>query len=571
LSLFNELKRRHVFKVGIGYIVLAWVVMQVADVVLNNIAAPTWVFHVLLLFLACGFPLAIFFAWAFELTPDGLKRENKVDSDSALLESNTPTTPKQFPSQQQEIASSDKSIAVLPFINMSDDESNEYFSDGISEELLNLLSKIPQLRVAARTSSFSLKGKEMQVSEVGEVLKVDHVLEGSVRKAGNQVRITAQLVKAGDGYHLWSESYDRTLDDIFAIQDEIAVSVVEQLKVTLLGKPPSVEETDPEAYSLYLQARELFRQGTSKAWDQSVALFRQSLAIAPAYAATWAGLANVYIEQSHKALLPVDEGFSLAREAANKAIAINPGHADAHASLGDIAVSHDLNLLLAARHAEKALALEPANPGILRKSSYVAAALNRLDESIRLLEYAIVRDPVNSICHARLGVFYMFAGQLDKAIDALRTSLQLSPGRMGAHYGIGVAQLLKGDTEAALASMQLEADAQSNWELNGFALVYHVMGEQEASTASLEKLIEQMAQGAAANIAYIYAFRGENDRAFEWLDKAVQYKDPGLAELVVHPLFASIYSDPRWLPFLESIGRAPEQLAAIDFRVTLPR
>jgi tetratricopeptide (TPR) repeat protein len=346
---------------------------------------------------------------------------------------------------------------------------------------------------------------------------------------------------------------------------------VEQLKVTLLGEAPSVEETDPEAYSLYLQARELFRQGTSQAWDQSVVLFRQSLAIAPAYAATWAGLANVYIEQSHKTLLPVDEGFRLAREAANKAIVINPGLADAHASLGDIAVSHDLDLLRAARHAEKALALEPANPGILRKASYVAAALNRLNEAIRLLEYAIIRDPVNSICHARLGVFYIFAGQLDKAIDSLRTSLQLSPGRLGAYYGIGVAQLLRGDIETALASMQLEADAQSNWELNGFALIYHTMGEQEASTASLEKLIEENAQGAAINIAYIYAFRGESDRAFEWLGKAVQYKDPGLAELVVHPLFANIYSDPRWLPFLESIGMSPEKLAAIDFRVTLPK
>jgi tetratricopeptide (TPR) repeat protein len=347
--------------------------------------------------------------------------------------------------------------------------------------------------------------------------------------------------------------------------------VVEQLKVTLLGEAPSVEETDPEAYSLYLQARQLFRQGTSQAWDQSVSLFRQSLAIAPAYAAAWAGLATVYIEQSHKALLPVDEGFRLAREAANKAIAINPGHADAHASLGDIAVSHDAELLLAARHTEKALALEPANPGILRKASYVAVALNRLNEAIRLLEYAIIRDPVNSLCHARLGVNYFYAGQLDKAIDALRTSLQLSPGRLGAHYCIGVAQLLKGDTEAALSSMQLEVDTQSTWELNGFALIYHIQGEPEASTASLQKLIEQKAEGAAFNIAYIYAFRGENDRAFEWLGKALRYKDPGLMELVVHPLFANIYSDPRWLPFLESIGRSPEQLAAIGFTVTLPR
>jgi len=367
LSLFNELKRRNVFKVGIAYVVMAWLVMQVADVILNNVQAPPWLFHVLLLFLAIGFPFAVFFAWAFELTPDGLKREQDVDREGVRAEIETATTSNQSLVEIQETSEPDRSIAVLPFINMSDDEGNEYFSDGISEELLNLLTKIPQLRVAARTSSFSLKGKEMQVSEVGEVLKVGHVLEGSVRKDGDQVRITAQLIKASDGYHLWSESYDRTLDDIFAIQDEIAVSVVEQLRVTLLGEAPAAEETDPEAYTLYLQAQQLFRQGNVQSWEQAVSLFGQSLAIAPDYAASWAGLAKVYIEQSHKALLPVEEGFELAREAANKAILLNPGLADAHASLGDIAVGYDDELLLAAHHNEKALALEPTNPSILRK------------------------------------------------------------------------------------------------------------------------------------------------------------------------------------------------------------
>ena len=264
MSFFNELKRRNVFKVGIAYVVVAWLVAQVLQLVFESFGTPDWVMKTVLVLLATGLPFALFFAWAFEMTPEGLKRESEVDRsqsithetgqklnytiiavlvlalgyfaydkfvltsgrDAALVEATTQAISEQVVTEEAP-SESDKSIAVLPFVNMSSDEEQEYFSDGLSEELLNLLAKIPELRVAARTSSFSLKGKELQISEVGEILKVAHVLEGSVRKAGNQVRITAQLIQAEDGYHLWSETYDRSLDNIFAIQDEIAAKVVD--------------------------------------------------------------------------------------------------------------------------------------------------------------------------------------------------------------------------------------------------------------------------------------------------------------------------------------------------------
>jgi TolB-like protein len=269
LSLFNELKRRNVFKVAIAYIVVAWLVLQVADVVLNNITAPGWVFKVLMLFLAIGFPFAAIFAWAFEMTPEGLKRESEVDRsqsitpqtgkklnmmitgvlvlalgyfaydkfvvsgqrDAALVEATTQAVTEQVATEQlattpEAVKETNKSIAVLPFVNMSDDASNEYFSDGLSEELLNLLAKIPELKVASRSSAFQFKGEKFDLKVVAQKLDVAHVLEGSVRKAGNQVRITAQLIKAEDGYHMWSETYDRSLDNIFAIQDEISAAVV---------------------------------------------------------------------------------------------------------------------------------------------------------------------------------------------------------------------------------------------------------------------------------------------------------------------------------------------------------
>jgi TolB-like protein/Flp pilus assembly protein TadD len=568
LSLFNELKRRNVFKVAIAYIVVAWLVMQVADVVLNNIAAPGWIFHVLLLFLIIGFPFAVIFAWAFELTPEGLKRDRETHVDAALIEVTTQTGAKQVAAEPVVLVNSDRSIAVLPFINTSDDKANEYFSDGISEELLNLLAKIPELRVAAQTSSFSLKGKGLQISQVRDILKVSHVLEGSVRKSGDQVRITAQLIKTSDGYHLWSETYDRKLDNIFVVQDEIAAAVVKQLKVRLLGDTPTVKETDPEAFALYLQARQLGRQSTARDWEQSIALYKQALAISPGYSAAWAELSDLYSRQSNKALRPFDEGFTLAREAAEKALEIDPENANAHAGLGRIVLSADHEFAKSAQHFEQALALEATNPDILLEAAFLARSLGRLDEAIALLEYVVTRDPVNSVCHYRLGTTYLWARRLDVAIASLRIALSLSPGRIAAHWSIGVALLLSGKPDAALDAMQQETD--EGWRTAGLVMAYHALGQVAESNVALVEMIETMEHGASYNIAYLLAFRGEVDRAFEWLDKAVQYNDPGLMDIPVQPLFDNLHNDPRWLPFLESIGKSPEQLAAIEFKVTLP-
>ena len=460
------------------------------------------------------------------------------------------------------------SIAVLPFVNMSSDPEQEYFSDGISEEVLNLLAKIPGLQVAARTSSFSFRDQNLEVPEIAERLNVAHVLEGSVRKAGNEVRITAQLIRADDGFHEWSETWDRSADDIFAIQDEIAADVAAQLKVTLLGAAPTVEATDLAAYALYLQARQLGRQGTAEGLERSMALYQQALAIDPDYAAAWAGLARDYYTQAGTELHPIDEGYELARDAANRALAIDPEYAPAYAQLGYIAVYHG-DLAAAARHLERALALDPTDSDIIANAAILARSLGRLDEAIALQEYAVARDPVNPIGHARLGLFYLWAGRLDESIASYRTTLSLSPGRIGAKHNIAVALLLKGEPEAALAAIQQESSEL--WRTVGLSMAYHVLGQAAESDAALAELIDKYRQEAAYNIAYVLALRGEADRAFEWLDKAVQYNDPGLVEIAATNLFANIHDDPRWLPFLESIGKSPDQLAAIEFEVRLPK
>jgi TolB-like protein/Tfp pilus assembly protein PilF len=605
LSFFNELKRRNVFKVTIAYVVMAWLVMQVADVILNNVEAPDWVFHVILLLLGIGLLFAIFFAWAFELTPEGIKKEKDIDRtqsithvtgrkldfiiigimavalgyfaydklvlsasrEAALVEATTQAAVEQAAIDEVAVES-DKSIAVLPFVNMSDDPGNEYFSDGISEELLNLLSKISEMRVISRSSAFSFKGKDIDIPTIAEQLNVAYVLEGSVRKAGNQVRITAQLIEARSDTHMWSETYDRTLDDIFAIQDEIAAEVVAQLKVTLLGDAPKVEETDLAAYALYLQARHLGTRITAESLEQSKALYQQALAIDPGYAAAWSGLAGIYITQGLWSLQHPDKAYTLAREATKRALSIDPNHALAHSHLGMLALIYDRNLEVAARHLRHALALEPGNIGVLSRAASLAQDLGRLDVAIAVGEYVVDRDPINPTLHESLGWSYLCAKRLDEAIASFRTALTLNPGHIASRYRIGVALLLKGEPLAALEEMQQEQKAAKR--LEGEAVVYHALGQSVASDAALAELIDKYERRSAYNIAYVLAFLGEADRAFAWLDKAVQYNDTGLPQIASQPEFTNIHDDPRWLPFLESIGMSPEQLDAIEFKITLP-
>jgi len=381
------------------------------------------------------------------------------------------------------------------------------------------------------------------------------------------VRITAQLIKADDGFHLWSKSYDRTLDDVFAIQDEIGAAVVEELKVTLLGAAPSVQETDPEAYALFLQARHLSRQETEESLERSNDLYQQVLKIDSSYSAAWSGLATNYQRQASLGLIPIDEGIDLAREAANSALAINPDHALSYAILGQIHTIGDRDLAAAARYLERALALEPGNIEILRFAASLYRALGRLERAIAVFDYMVTLDPVNNLGYYNLGIMNHYSGKPDAAITAHETALSLSPGRIAAQVFIGEALLLKGEPEAALAAILQE---DSVWRLIDLPMVYHALGRAVDSDAALADLIEELSQQAAYNIAYVLAFRDEADRAFEWLDKAVQYDDPGLGDLPKEPLFANIHDDSRWMPFLESIGKSPEQLSAIKFEVTLP-
>ena len=461
-----------------------------------------------------------------------------------------------------------RSIAVLPFADLSQKQDQAYMSDGLAEELLNLLAKVPRLRVIARTSSFSFKGKDADVATIAKALGVDHVLQGSVRRSGKRIRISAQLIRAADSSQLWSETFDRTDDDVFAVQDEIAAAVVSQLKIKLMGAPPRAQKTNPKAYALFLQARQAGRLGTAAGLAQAGAWYRASLAIDPGYAPSWTGLSSSYVNQTNAGMLPMDEGFRLAREAVDKALAIDPDFGRAQAHAGFIAMTHDGDLVAAARYLERALALAPDDMGSMTSAARLALGLGRLDQAAAFDQYVTIRDPMNARAHYNLGVDRYYDGKLDEAISSSRAALALSPDFIGAWYNIASAQLALGKPEAALESMQKEPSEL--WRMIGLPMVFHALGKRAESDAALAALITEHAQNSAYNVAYVQAMRGNADLAFQWLDRAIANKDSGLSDLMVEPAFVSIHSDPRWLPLLEKLGKSPAQLASIRFQLELP-
>jgi TolB-like protein/Flp pilus assembly protein TadD len=608
LSLFLELKRRNVIRVGLAYLIVAWLVMQVADVVLNNVTAPDWVFWVILLMLAIGLVIVLVFSWVFELTPEGIKREAEVDRTQSI----TPHTGKKLDrlitvvlvlalayfvfdkfvlsGQRQEAAveaaleqagaeseqvteppeapdafAADKSIAVLPFADMSPEGDQEYFSDGLSEELLNLLAKVPELRVAARTSAFSYKGKDIKIEQVGQELGVAHVLEGSVRTSGDRIRVTAQLIKAEDGFHLWSDTFDRTLDDVFAIQDEIASSVVSALKVTLLGETPHVSETDPEAYALYLQARHLSNQLTEENFSRAVDLFKQVLEIDPDYAPAWAGLARNYRNMTVTGQLTEAEGMRMGRQAVNRALSLDPNLAEAHARLGLMVLEVDVDPVAASRHYRKAAKLSPNDPAALSGLATLAQFLGDHERAIEMGERTVLLDPVDALGHLNLGGFYASAGRNQDALRSLQKAVTLNDELYAGWYQIGILRLLENDCEGALEAFALENDAE--YKLKGQTLCAFEHGNEALFERLFSQLREEYGAQWPSEIAHVYAWTNDHDAAFEWLDKALAINEGGLTSSPRVRLMDSLHEDPRWQAFLGALGINDAQMQEIRNRI----
>jgi len=590
MSLFAELKRRNVFKIAIAYGITSWVIAQMAELAADSFLAPDWVMKMIITILILGFPVALVMAWAYEMTPDGLRRETEDETDPStnqssgkldrtivialitalayiaydklVIDTNQDTTLLKPVNQQTLVApdsekttgepeSTEQSIAVLPFVNMSDDAGNEYFSEGLSEELLNQLVKIPELRVAARTSSFSFKGKDVKVAQIAEELNVTHVLEGSVRKAGNHVRITAQLIKADDGFHLWSETYDRTLDDIFVVQDEIANEVVASLKVTLMGTMPEVRQTDPEVYALYLQGKHFNNLRSEDNLEKAEAAFTQALLIDPEYAPAWIGLSQVYHAQTRSLWRPQQKGFALAREAVDKALAIDGNSAAAWATLAFVNRA-ELNWEGAQFAIDRARQLEPNNVDVLNAAASLARTLGQFAVSTSLHEHATALDPLNQRSLYALARTYIQTGRFEKAFEKIDRLLALNPNRPGGHILLGRAHLFNGDPERAL--IETNKEPSSLYYHVRLAKVHYTLGNEAQSQASIEKLLASSARTIPGPIGSMYAWRGENDLAFEWFDLAFKQQDFRLSNFLGNEWLRGLESDPRYPVLLEKIG-----------------
>lgn len=449
------------------------------------------------------------------------------------------------------------SVAVLPFVNMSPDPDQEYFSDGLSEELLNVLAKVPHLRVISRTSSFQFKGKDEDVRTIAGKLNVAHVLEGSVRKSGRRIRITAQLVNAVNGSHEWSETYDRDLDDIFRVQDEIAGKVARELRVMLLAAAPPgrTAPRSTEAYRLVLEARYSSDLRTKGDSARAVELLKRALALEEDYAPAWAELSRAYAIQAGSAFAPLDESVASARQAAQRALALDPGEAGAHAIMGWIYMSYGWDWQAADVEFKRALALDPGRAGILNNAATMARALGRIDESIGLLQRAIARDPLQGLLYTSLAMSLMFADRLGEAEDACRKALELQPRAGGQRYLLSRVLLAQGKLEQARQEVEQEVD--EGWRLMGRALINHARGRKVESDAALEALTAKFKNDMPFQIAEVRAYRSESDAAFEWLERAKALRDTGFAEFKGDPLFRNLEGDPRYRAFLRKM-RLPE-------------
>jgi eukaryotic-like serine/threonine-protein kinase len=447
-----------------------------------------------------------------------------------------------------------KSIAVLPFLDLSPQKNQEYLSDGLSEELINSLSRNRKLRVIARTSSFYFKEKNVDIKTIAVKLNVKHILEGSVRKYGNNLRISADLVNAETNSTLWSNTYDGNLENLFALQDSISGSVVQALNAALLGKEAIIPEqkTDPEAYNNYLLGNHFYELRGKENFERAVTYFEKALSIDSSYAPAWVGLSGVHCSQADIGYVPADVGYGKSRIEAEKALKLNPTLADAYARLAWIRSYYKWDWNGADILIKKAIKLEPENAGVINNAASLSFTLGRFKEAIELFHRSIEIDPLRSVGYFDLGIIYCYINLPDKSIAASRKCLELNPQYPGAHQLMGFAYLFKGNPDSALVEIQKENEP--SLKMQGLAFVYHDLGRKKEADDMLEEYIKEYQDDSAYQIAEIYAYKNEKDKAFEWLERAYKQHDGGLGDILGDPLLHNLIKDPRYTAFMKKMN-----------------
>jgi TolB-like protein/lipoprotein NlpI len=449
---------------------------------------------------------------------------------------------------------SEKTIAVLPFTDLSEKKDQQYFSDGLSEELIDLLAQIPELKVAARTSSFSFRDRAVTVAEIGRALSVSNLLEGSVRKEGNRVRVTAQLVRADNGFHLWSATYDRDLKDVFKVQDDIARVVVDKLKITLADAAPvpAARTDNSEAHNLLLQGNFALQSDTDAGTAEALELFQRAIVIDPGYAAAWNGIGYAKFRRGSNGYEPSRDAYRISEQSVRHAIDLDPGLASAYALLSTIEMIR-FDWKSAAESRARALQLDPGNSDALLPRAIQTLITGSHADAVAQMQEALDRDPLNLLTRRYAARLFFYIGRLDEAERLLRQILAVNPNYSAAHYELGRVLLIRGDATGAFR----EFDTESNpaWRNYGLPLGYHAVHRDADADAALNTLLAH-SSGSEFQIAETYAWFGDADKAFEWLNRAVT-GDPGIVWLHYDPLFARLIGDPRYQAILKRMNLPP--------------
>jgi serine/threonine-protein kinase len=570
-----ELKRRNVYKVAIAYAVVAWLLMQIATQIFPFFEIPNWAVRLVVLLLVIGFPIALIIAWAFEATPEGIKRTEAADATGqrsrggawiyivliaaalsvGLFFVGRYTAGRATPENREaSTAISQKSIAVLPLLNESGDPKDEYFSDGLSEELIAALAQISGLKVIGRSSSFRFKERKEEPKTIGEKLGVRTLLDGTVRKQGDRVRIVAELVNAADGIQLWTRTFDRQLKDIFAVQQEIARAVADSLKVTLLGsedKSAQIATNSVEAHNAYLQGHFHLQRRNVEDFRKAISYYDQAIELDPEYALAYAERAEAWTFLGDlTGQRPT--AYPKGRTDAEKAVTVAPALAEARAALGWVRCFVDWKFADGLSELKRAKELSPTNPTANDLLARIIVYMGRFDEAERQARHAVELDPLSTVTHGNLARVLFCAGKLDEADAAARKAAELQPTGAANHRWQVLIAAQRGDGKTALREAQLEPDeGYRRFEL---AVAQYVAGDRPAADAALADLMAKAREGFAYQIAEVYAVRGEKDKAFEWLQIAFDDRDAGMLSLVVDPLLRGLRDDPRYKNLVAKVG-----------------
>jgi TolB-like protein len=605
LSLIAELRRRNVLRAAAGYIVGAWLIIQVVETTFPAFGFGDLEVRWVIVALAIGFIPATVLAWVFEWTPGGLKRDGEVDHrredlrargkrfdrlvmiglalgmayfavDKFLLD---PARDAEREAQVRQEARSEalvesygeRSIAVLPFADLSPDRDQAYFGEGIAEELLNLLAHVNDLRVAGRTSSFTVAGRDLTIPQMAEALNVSHILEGSVRKAGNQLRITVQLIEARSDTHLWSQTYDREYADIFAVQDEIAAEVFDRLQITLLDGVPNTRRADPEAYARYLQARYLFHNGSQPGdLERSGELYRRAMEIDPDFIDAIAGY-RLYLSISGETLPGETDNRARIQRMLLKMLEIDPNHPVVLFSLSFEAMNQDNDLETAARYLERAFESDPRHYDLLWYSTTMLPGFGRSDLAAQVGEYMLARDPLCGRCRDATARAYRTLGDFDRAIELLREGLALQPEWIAGHFGLTLTLVYAGRPDEALQNA-IELEQQQEAPFPGHLEALHDLGMLEEFEARLPEYIEVHADCCPSYVGQVYAWIGDAERALEWLEKEIATDSGswGIRIRIVRWAFQKLKDDPRMQAMLERYQLTAEQVEEVGLDLRLP-